>query len=79
MSGNSTTSDIKFKSNFMGSFSAGIFVPPNTIDYNNVFSNFDSLIQDNWAVLVVIVVLICGYVPMVLIARRRDKLDRIMV
>ena len=75
----SSPSDVKFKSNFMGSFSAGIFVPPNTIDFGNIAANFSKLIQDNWAVLALMCILITLFLLLLIWARRADIKDRTMV
>ena len=75
----SSDEEVKFKSNFMGSFCAGIFTPPNTIDFDHVLSNFASLLAENWVVMVVVVSLIVGFVPLCIIARRADLKDTQLV
>lgn len=79
VSDSSTPETVKFKSNFMGTFCTGVFVLPNTIDYDKVLSNFDELLADNWVVLAVMVTLVSIYIPLVILARRRDKRDKLMV
>ena len=37
----STATKAKFKSNLLGSLGAGVFVGPNTINFNTVFNNLD--------------------------------------
>ena len=41
----------------MGTFSADIFIPPNTIDFADIFGNFGAKLADSPVVLVVIIVL----------------------
>ena len=36
----------KFKSNLLGSIGAGVFVGPNTIDFDEVFNNLDQKLAD---------------------------------
>ena len=79
MDESSSVEQIKFKSNFMGSFCAGVFTPHNTIDFDNVLSNFSELLSDNWVVLVVLCSLLALYIPLVLLARRGDRRDSIKV
>ena len=75
----STEDDVAFKSNFMGSFATGVFVPPNTIDFDNVIQNFSELIKDNWQVLLLVILLCVLYVPLAVLVRRLDIKDRLHV
>ena len=75
----STTSEVNFESNFMGSFCAGIFVPPNTIDFGYVIANFSELIKGNWQVLATMCVLVVLYILLLVWARRADIADKLRV
>ena len=75
----STTDKIEFKSNFMGSFSAGLFIPPNTIDFERVFKNFLPLLAENPYVIGLICLILGVYIFLLIWARRKDKHDAFMV
>ena len=68
-----------FKSNFFGSFTAGIFVLPNRIDFEYVLPNFLELVNENWQVLAVVCGLFVLFVPLAAISSRLDKRDIISV
>ena len=76
---NSTKENVKFKSSVLGTFSADIFIPPNTIDFVDVFSNFEAKLADSPVVLVVIVLLHLFFVTAALLAFRSDRKDEKMV
>ncbi|CAH1800511.1 unnamed protein product, partial [Owenia fusiformis] len=73
VSNTSTKKNILFRSKFFGSFSAKLFVPPNTIDFISVFSDFDTRLADSYTVLVTIIILIVFYIILMILARRLDK------
>jgi hypothetical protein len=70
---------VKFKSNLFGNFGAGLFVPPNTIDFSTVFDDFGAKILENLPVFLTICAIIVLYVPLLVICRRYDKKDKIKV
>lgn len=55
------------------SFSAGFFVPPNSIDFDYVFANLDFL--SNPTLYVTEIVIIVAYVIAAILARRADRED----
>ena len=57
VSPDSTKEEVKFESTVLGTFSADVFIPPHTIDFADVFSNFEAKLADSPVVLVVIIVL----------------------
>ncbi|XP_013397161.1 polycystic kidney disease protein 1-like 2 [Lingula anatina] len=73
---NSSKDKVVFKSNFFGSFCAGLFIPPNKIDFDRVFANFDTLLADNPIVLIILCSIVCLYLLLVIWARRADLYDR---
>ena len=75
----SNRSKVVFKSKFFGSFCAGLFVPPNKINFDVVLANFASLLAANPYVLVVLSLLIALYIPLAIWARYADRRDRKMV
>ncbi|XP_013393442.1 polycystic kidney disease protein 1-like 2 [Lingula anatina] len=73
--GASKSNKVVFKSNFFGSFAAGLFVPPNTIDFGKVFGNFSALLAQAPHVLIVMSSLVALYFLLFIWARRKDKQD----
>ncbi len=71
--------NLTFKTRHLGAVSAGIIIPPNTIDFKAVFSNFGERLADSPVVLVVITLVFLLYIPLVIWARRKDIRDRIKV
>ena len=67
--------EIVFKSNFMGSMTAGLFVPPNKINFGEVFDNFGVKTAENPYVLIVVCCLIGLYLLLLLPMRRADTRD----
>ncbi|CAH1794853.1 unnamed protein product [Owenia fusiformis] len=61
--------------NHLTSFGADFFVPPNSIDFNAVFSNFGERILDNNAVLITILTIFVFYFGVIIWARRKDRQD----
>ena len=77
MSEESDIRQVAFKSNFFGIYTADLFVPPNTIDFAQVFSgDFLEKLAKNYVVLATICVLLGIYLAALLWARRRDVQDR---
>ena len=70
---------IKFKSNFFGCVSVDVFIPPNQIDFDDIFTNFASKSRESWAVILVVGLLLMLYVICLLIACRYDRRERRMV
>ncbi|XP_013391756.1 polycystic kidney disease protein 1-like 2 [Lingula anatina] len=64
-----------FKSNFFGSFAAGLFIPPNTIDFDKVFASFSALLAQSPHVLIVMCSLFVLYFLFLIWARRKDNQD----
>ena len=66
-----------FRSNFLGTFSMDIFIPPNTIDFVEVFSgDFAQKLEENYVVLATFCLLTGIYVLAMVWARRCDVRDR---
>ncbi len=76
MDATSTPSKPIFKSHLFGSFGAGFFVPPNTIDFGSL--DPDDL-TDNILVLATVIGLILLYIPLSLVCRWIDKRDLLKV
>ncbi|XP_013384714.1 uncharacterized protein LOC106154780 [Lingula anatina] len=74
----STGRKVVFKSNFFGSFAAGLFEPPNTIDFDAVFANFGERLAENAYVFGFLIGLVVLYIILVIFMRRRDLQDRIL-
>ena len=66
---------VKFESSIMGTFSADIFIPPNTIDFTDVFGNFGEKLADSPVVLVVIILLYVLFIMAAILAHREDRED----
>lgn len=71
----STPSNIVFKSNLFGSFGAGLFTAPNTIDFGSVFDNFAEKVVENMLVIGTILGVLLLAIPLIIICRRYDKND----
>ncbi|XP_041362676.1 uncharacterized protein LOC121378529 [Gigantopelta aegis] len=71
----STPSGIKCLCNHLTSFGAGVFSPPNQIDFNTVFDNTAGKLLDNSAVLVTLCVIVFLYLVGLVWTRRMDKKD----
>ena len=63
----------------LGTFSADIFIPPNTIDFVDVFGNFGAKLTDSPVVLVVIILLYIIFILAAVLAFRMDRKDKKMV
>ena len=70
---------VRFKSNLFGSFGAGLFTAPNTIDFGSVFDNFGAKLLENIHIVATIVVVMLIFIPLVVLCRRKDKKDRLKV
>ena len=68
-----------FKSNLFGSFGAGLFVPPNTIDFGSVFDNFAEKLVENMPVVATVIGVIILFIPLAVICRKFDKKDALKV
>ena len=75
----STAEDVLFKSNFFGSFTADIFVAPNSINFETVFDKFLRDIHRNFVVLATISALTGLYLILLIIVRRMDVKDAQLV
>ena len=63
----------------LGTFSADIFIPPNTIDFVDVFGTFGAKLADSPVVLVVIILLYVIFILAAVLAFRLDRKDEKMV
>ena len=70
---------MKLRSSVLGTFSADIFIPPNTIDFVDVFGNFGAKLADSHVVLVVIILLYTIFILAAVLAFRMDRKDEKMV
>ena len=72
----STPEKVRFKSNLFGGFGAGLFTPPNTINFGEIFANLGQKLLDNLAVVATITVTALLFIPFALICGRFDKRDK---
>ena len=73
-------STVVFESNFFGSFGVSIMeIPPETIDFDNVFTDFDDKIAENPYVIAMNGILLAALVVGTVIMRRLDIEDKRMV
>ncbi len=79
MDASSTPSKPVFRSNLFGSFGAGFFVPPNTIDFGSLFDDIEDKLKDNMPVVATVIGVILLFIPLSLICRRFDKRDVLKV
>lgn len=70
---------VRFKSNLFGSFGAGLFTGPNTIDFGVVFDNFGAKLLENIHILATMFSILGAYVILVVYFRRQDKQDKLKV
>ena len=70
---------MRFKSNLFGSFGAGLFTPPNTINFKDIFSNLGQRLLDNLPVVATIIIVALLFIPFAVICRRFDKKDEVKV
>ena len=71
----STESEIKFTSNYMGDIGADLAIPPNTIAFSDVFANFSELVADNWGVLAFMVSTVVFFLIGLVFTWRNDRSD----
>ena len=79
VSENSTYEEVIFKSSLFGSMSAKIFIPPNTIDFEDIFTNFAERLEDSHLVLGVLVGLSILYIVAAILAFIQDRRDAALV
>ena len=70
---------VRFKSDLFGSFGVGLFTPPNTIHFEEIFDNIGQKLLDNLPVVATIVFTALLYLPLAIICRRFDKRDKVKV
>ena len=75
----STKDEVKFESSVLGTFSTNLFIPPNTINFADVFGNFGAKLADSPVVLAVIVTLYALFILAAVFAYRADRRDARMV
>ena len=68
-----------FKSNFMGSMTSGLAIPPNKIDFNTVFDDLGSKTAENPYVLIVVCLIAGLYFLLLIPIVRMDRRDYRMV
>lgn len=68
-----------FKSNFMGSMTSGLIIPPNKIDFEKVFDEMGSRTRENPYVLIVVCLLAGIYLMILIPVQRMDRRDTKMV
>lgn len=75
----STGEKVVFKSNFMGSMTAGLAIPPNKIDFDNVFDDLGAKTAENPYVLIVVCLIAGLYFVLLIPIARMDRRDYRMV
>ena len=65
-----------FKSNFMGSMTSGLAVPPNQIDFKEIIPNIDEKTAENPYVLIVVCLIAGIYCLLLIPIRRADIQDQ---
>ncbi|XP_013397107.1 uncharacterized protein LOC106163933 [Lingula anatina] len=73
----STKDNVVFKSNFLGSFCTGVFIPPNSLDFAGVVANFSERLAENPYVLIILCILLAIYFLLLIWARWADKKDQV--
>ena len=69
----------RFTSNLFGSFGAGLFSPPNTIDFGSVFDDIGGKLVENMPVVATVILVLIAYIPVAIFCRRQDKKDKFKV
>jgi len=62
----------------MTNFGGDVFVPPNSINFDTVFTKFNN-IGDNWVVLTTVIGLIVAYYMGAMVCRKLDHMDLVKV
>lgn len=63
----------------MGSMTSGLVVPPNTIDFSNVYDDMGAKTAENPGVLIVVSILVGLYLLLLIPIRRMDVKDHKLV
>ncbi len=71
-------SEASCKCSHLTTFASNTFVPPNTIDFKNVWKKFADL-GNNLCVFLVVLLILALYFILVIVARYHDKLDVVKV
>ncbi|KAF6038212.1 hypothetical protein EB796_003483 [Bugula neritina] len=71
----STGEEVVFKSNFMGSMTSDLFIPPNTIDFDEVFDDLGAKTAENPYVLILVCLIAGLYFILLIPIRRLDVRD----
>jgi len=66
---------VVFKSNFMGSMTSDLFIPPNTIDFDEVFDDLGAKTAENPYVLILVCLIAGLYFILLIPIRRLDVRD----
>lgn len=75
----STGEKVVFKSNFMGSMTSGLIIPPNKIDFDTVFDDLGAKTAENPYVLIVVCLIAALYFILLIPIVRFDRRDYKMV
>ena len=74
----STYDDVVFESSVFGAISCNLYIPPNTIDFSRVFSQFNELLKDSPVVFAVVITVtvsfLCGLMVAFILDRKDTKL-----
>ena len=70
---------VVFKSNFMGSMTSGLIIPPNKIDFDTVFDDLGAKTAENPYVLIVVCLIAGMYFILLIPIVRMDRRDYRMV
>ena len=75
VSSESTSQVTRCLCDHLTSFAAGVFVPPNSINFATVFTDLGAKLRDNNSVLASLAVIVVLYIVTSVWARRMDKKD----
>ncbi len=70
---------ITLSTRHLGPVSAGIIIPPNTINFKEVFANFGAKLLESPVVLSVVLLILGIYIPLLMWVRKQDTKDKLKV
>ncbi len=70
---------VTFSTRHLGPVSAGIIIPPNTINFKAVFANFGAKLLESPVVLSVVLLILCIYIALLIWVRKQDAMDQLKV